>query len=131
MACHAHTFDPQVRLVLVLCLHLWWVSTSATGKKERKKGSHVYFSYLHISIWRPNPLGWLLSKEIAPWQSLPSHQVCQQQALMWQPPSVLGVTISMYEKCYPRTQELHTYAHHDHSMKVMINDHKQSHLHIP
>ena len=37
MACHAHTFDPQVRLVLVLCHHLWWVSTSATGKKRKKE----------------------------------------------------------------------------------------------
>ena len=29
---------------------------------------------------------------------------------MWQLPSVLGVTISMYEKCYPRTQEFHTWS---------------------
>ena len=71
----------------VVGLHIsnWW-------KKERKKCLRVYFSYLLTSIWCPNSPGWLLSKEIAPWQSLPSHQVCEQQAPMWQLPSVLGVT---------------------------------------
>ena len=121
MACHAHTFDPQVKLLLVLCLHLWWVSTSATGKKERKKGLHVYFSYLLTSIWCPNPLGWLLSKEIAPWQSLPSHQVCEQQALMWQLPSVLGVKKVCIENVIHEHKNF-IHDHHDHTMKV-INDH--------
>ena len=81
------------------CMELFGVQVIKTDSSAKQKcasgddeGLHVYFSYLHISIWRPNPLGWLLSKEIAPWQSLPSHQVCEQQALMWQLPSVLGVT---------------------------------------
>ena len=47
MAYHAHTFDPQVKLLLVLCLHLWWNSTSATGEKKKERNIYVYI--FHIS----------------------------------------------------------------------------------
>ena len=56
MAYHADKFEPQVRLLLVLCLHLWWVSTSATGKKERKKGFNVIFNISTSATGAQTPL---------------------------------------------------------------------------
>ena len=110
MACHAHTFDPQVRLVLVLCLHLWWVSTSATGK-ERFIRLFVISPHQHM-VPKPPWLDAVLGNRTLAKSSVSSG--------LWATTFSFKSHESMYEKCYLRTQEFH-HDHHDNSIDVIIS----------